>query len=460
MLTFRALLVGMAFAVLAVPRTAKGDPAAPSSQALVGADDRFREAFAHYDRGQSFFKREDFIAAALEFSQAHELFATVSREAAGSPTENQARTWDRTSLTDAATSYSRADAPVEAYDAFAQLKALFGQQMAPADLAAVDAGLERLAERMGTLVVHGVPSDAELRVDGVLLPGAMSGPVRVAAGDHPVEVRGERYKTFAKVVTVAPRRGAIVDVQMEKSDVLARLRMEAAVAPARVKIDDGEPQPLPLEKAIVPGKHAYVVLSEGYRPESGDFEVEPGERTLVRAELIPNRTPLGLSVEAYFLFDGLFRGDTPLNTNVRAGQDYASGTVLTVGGGMRVFYSFSRFRALRLGIEINALNRPIDEVSFGPVVEFCPDATTWGSKGSGGWCPLALAMLLNAVPGQVNNFEGGEYSIRLGTKVERHIGDLSFDFGTGILLDTYQRSALTSLAVVSGYGTVGVGLDL
>jgi hypothetical protein len=439
---------------------ARADPPPSSSQALVGSDDRFREAFAHYDRGQGFFKREDFIAAALEFSQAHELFATVSREAAGTPAEAQAQAWDRTSLTDAATSYSRADAPVEAYDAFAQLKATFGAQMSATDLAAVDAGLERLAGRMGTLVVHGVPSDAELRVDGILVPGATKGPVRVAAGDHPMEVRGERYKTFARVVTVAPKQGAIVDVQMEKSDVVARLRMEASVAPASVKIDDTAAQPLPLERALSPGKHAYVVASEGYRPETGEFEVEPGERTLVRVDLIPKRTPLGLSIEAYFLFDALIRTDTPLNTNVHAGEDYSTGSPLSLGGGLRVFYQFSRFRALRLGVEINAVDRPIDAASFGTVVEFCPDATTWGTDRSAGWCPVTGAALLNVVPGQVNNFEGGEYSLRLGTKMERHFGELAFDFGAGLWLDTYKRSFLTSLDVASVYITAGVGFDL
>lgn len=435
--------------------------AAPSARAdgpLVGTDERFREALAHYDRGKAAFQNGDHVAAAVEFAQAHELFAPLARDRDGAAGDPSAKAWDRTALTDEATAYARADLPVEAFDAFSQLKASFAAELGAERIAAIDQALEQLTSRIGTLELRGVPSDTEVRVDGVLVAKADK-PFRIAAGQHPIEIRGTRYKTFATRATVAPKQAAVVDVKMEISDVLARLRVETAIPFAFVSIDDGEAVRLPLERTIAPGQHTFKVTSEGYRESSGTFEADPGERSVVRVSLVPNRTPLGLRLEPVFLFSAPLRGDTPFNNGVDPGEDYADGYGLAAGGGLRIFYDFARSRALSVGAVFEWNQRPLNKGAFGVIVDFSPDALSW-SNGDARWCPISLAFLLPVVGGSVDRFTGGETALRLGTKLERHFGLFYFHFGGGFGYETYKRNALANLSVATAYGAVGMGVDL
>jgi hypothetical protein len=440
--------------VLALPRAGIAAEPAP-----IVSDDALREALAHYDRGKAAFESGDFVAAAVEFSQAHEHFSALatSTDAASA---GRARDWDRTSLSAEATSYSRADMPVEAHDAFLQLRAGYETVMTPEQRSEIDAALQRIASRIGQLEIRGAPGQAEVRIDGILIPvPSLARPVRLAAGEHHVEVRAERYRVFAAAITVAPRQTATLHVLLTPAETHGRLRFESAVTPALLELDGRAAGRLPFEAVLRPGKHKYKLRAEGHTEESGDIDIAAGERTVMRVRPVPSRRPLGLRIEPAFFGVLNLRNDTPLANNVEPGESYSEGTNFYQGAALRLFFTSDYMRSLHLGVAFEYYNRPLNMGEFGLVVDWCPSATTFAG-GQSAWCPVTVGALLPAVGGQTGKFTGGESALRLGTKLERHFGLYYFHFATGLGAESYKRSAINNLTVGTWYFGVGMGVDL
>jgi hypothetical protein len=348
--------------------------------------------------------------------------------------------------------------PVEAANAFALLLAQEG--LNPNLRKNAEYSLALAKATIGRLRIRGLPPDVEVRLDGAVVPAAtLAHDFAIAAGDHAIQVTGDKYKSFATKVTVAAQtpKPTDLDVQLEKSDVQVSVRWEASVAPAQVSLDGAPPEPLPLESTLKPGLHSYVVTSEGYRLRSGTVELEPGSRVLVQSALVPTRAPIGLRFEPFFGATMLLRDDTPLNNGVTDG-DYANGSPFALMGGVHLFYDAARWRALALGLSFEYVDRPLNKGAFGVITEFCPDLLTWDDH-SGVWCPATAIFQINAIAGRVNRFSGGERAMRLGTKLERHFGQFYFAFSGGLGWDMYKRT-IVDLGVLSTHLATAVGMDL
>lgn len=432
------------FAMLA-PQWARADGA---STEAVG-DDLRAEAQAHYDRGRRFFGDGDFMAAAVEFRQAEVLLAPVAVNPDGAVKDRDAWWSRRRALSNEATSYSQANLPVEALDAFVTLREQYGGELPVPDIQRIDEAIVKLRERIGTVELHGLPRDASGRIDGRgVPPEAGLKPFRVAAGEHVLLVEGKPYKPFETHFAVVAGAPLVIDIAMVSSDAPARIRIESTVEPAEVAIDDVKRGTAPVELEIAPGTHRYQVTSEQYRPMEGSFTATPGERSVVRVALVPRRNPLGLRIESYF--GGYFtnRDDTPLGR-------------VALGFGLRFFHSALRYAGVEFGVDYAGYTRELNRFSFGTVVQWCPDLFSFerikGRRGQ--WCPVNFSAL-RPTGGKVGPFTGGDYALRLSTGLEARFDPLVFRLAGGVGMEEYKRSLLVKRAAFVTYLEFGIGLDL
>ena len=422
--------------------------AAPSAwaQAVVGDDVR-TEAKAHYDRGKQFFSDADYVAAAVEFGQAAALFSDVASNPDGTVRDQDAHQLRRRALSNEATSYSQADLPVEALDAFTLLRDQYASELSPDELAPIDQAIGKLRDRISTVTVSGLPRGAEIRVDGrTTLPEAVTAGFRIGAGDHALEVHAETFKPYAGRFTVAGRQKLDLPIKLETSDLPARVRLEVNAQPAQVTLDGKPIGSAPIEVVATPGTHSYKVTSESYRDNEGTFVAVAGERAVVGVAMVPRRSPNGTRYEPFFSLH------VPLSSSPV--EDSVS-----VGSGVRVFLSFLRYRNIRLGLELEQVNRALNTLTAGFIVEWCPDAL--GHVGPFAICPVNLA-LLNGYGGSAAGFAsgGGNATNRIGPALEIR-GDAMFvHVELGVGAERYTSDSGASFTLGDVYGGVSVGVDL
>jgi len=370
------------------------------------------------------------------------------------------RAYARTSLSNAATCFSRAGMPVEAREAFRLLLSEFGPQLSPADRDAIEAALARLDDRIGELEIRGVPLRGEVRVDGraVTLDGVR--PLPLAAGTRALEVRAEGYKPWATTVTVVGRARSALEVKLLPSDLPAQVRIESTADPAEVEIDGAPVGRAPVEKVLPPGEHRFRVTSGNYHPESGTFDVLPNERTRMKVTLTPSRGALGLRLEPVFTFSYNLRGDTPLNTAVGSDLDFQDGVRLAFGGGVRLYYQFDRRKSFRLGAELRMVSRPLDEFGFGVTGQYCPATWSAGKDGAVRFCPFGFSVGYTLSGSTVGPFTSGENYTSARAAVLFGRDTLSGFIAAGATYETYKRDTITTLGLWVASVEFGLGLDL
>lgn len=449
-----------------VPAPAPASQPADQRDVMVGADDRYREAFEHYDRGRRFFADEDFVAAAVEFRQSYHLFALIARDDSGGIADPQARDYSRRALSNQATSFAQADMPVDAYDAFALLRSEFGAELDPEFRLAVDDALAKLEQRIGTATIRGWPEGAVVRLDGRLY-GAdeLASPLRLAAGQHAVDVRAEGFKPFTRSFAVVGKRAHTVDVEMQPSEELARVRVEVSVQPSRVWIDGESRGSAPLEVSLPPGEHTFKVVSESYMDHTGKFTARPGEDHVLTVGMVPRRAPLGFGIVGGFRMIYNLRGDTPFNQpTLSEDDDFSEGFRAAFGGALRLYWSKIRFQGLNVAVELAYVERPLNKFGVGLGVDWCPDRFLVENPTQPGmgvhWCPVTLGFVKNLGGGEVRQFTGGENTVRWGTQLLLNLKSFKVIIGGGYALETYRRSALVNLSLGTVFIEMGFGLDL
>jgi hypothetical protein len=353
--------------------------------------------------------------------------------------------------------FAKAEMPVEARDAWALLLATFGPELSDRDRKELEAAVERLQERIGSLEIVGLPHDAALRVSGRERTPGPDGVVVVAMGQHTLEVRAEGYKPWATQVTVAGQKRLLVDVRLERSALPALARVESTVEPAYVELDGGAKERLPIERALAPGAHKYRVYSDNYRSETGTFTVEPNARTMIRVPLLPDRAPLGLRIEPAYHLEFPLRTDTPFNSGYE-GLDFSGGTAFSSAIGVTGMVSFDRRQSWRAGVEFLVHDRTLNRVQIGATGMLCP-AALGRTDGTVRWCPLSLSYYWMLSGGQVGPFRSGQNAGSAATRVEVREGPLSLSAGAGLGVEFYQRST-TSLTLGMGSITFSLGYEL
>lgn len=437
-------------------RPASTLPARSTLQELVGHDPVLCEAEAHYARGKVRFKDSDFIAAAVEFRQARELFARWRASAVEPLKADKIEAYERTALSNEASAYSRAKMPVEALAAFKLLLSRFGEALAAERVAQIKQAIATLGDRIGRIRFSGLSGDKRelVRVDGRLISAdKRAAPLPLAAGRHGLEVEAPGFLPLIRSFTVAPRRTVLVEVRLEPSKQPGRVRIEVDVQQAEASVDGKVVGTAPVERTVSPGAHKYKVTSESYLEHSGTFKVDPGERALISVGMKPRYSPLGLIIIASYVFSVNLRGETPFNSWMDEDDDFSEGTGLAMGASLKFVYQIARLWNLRAGVGFEYAARPLNRVMFGLNVDWCPDAVE-------PWCPLNGSAYYVVVPGQVRQFSGGEHSLRAGTRLERRIGRILFSFGAGFGAESYKRSALVGLSLGTFYAEAGVGMDL
>src|SRR5262252_2652254 len=115
------------------------------------------QALRLYQQAKKMFTDEDWIAAAVTFGQAQAILARVDRDPRGKVIDDEAHRYRNAALSNKATSYSRGGLYVDAYNAFVELRDQFGTELSKTEREEVDDAIARMAERIGTVKLSGLP---------------------------------------------------------------------------------------------------------------------------------------------------------------------------------------------------------------------------------------------------------------------------------------------------------------
>ncbi len=442
----RRLLV-VSFVLWGMPGVAGAQdapPAAPLSENEQRAKQRFHQA-------SEFYQDEDYVAAAALYEEAARLYGLVARDASGTVVDEAALKQQGVALFYEGSAYTLANELVEASSALSRYREQFGAGLPDEERKTLDQAITGLETRIGSLLLRGLPPDAQVLVDSRALDETPKAPIRLAMGDHLVEVRAPKKKPYLKTVAIAGQKELPLDVKLEPNETPARVRIEANVDDANVVVDGAPVGTAPVELSVTPGqRHAYRVNAEAYRNQDGDFEVEPGERTLIKVGMVRRRAQLGLRTEPYFLGTFYLRTDTPFKT-------------ASAGAGVHVFYDKFRFANFRNGFSFEANARDLDTVGVGVVTEWCPDRFA-DRTGLVSWCPLNVEGHItfggHANPG----FGPGTGDGRVDTAVEVRDGDAFARMTFGLGFVTYKNGTYTDNPdnqwLMTSHLMFAVGIDL
>jgi hypothetical protein len=144
------------------------------------------EAREHFKQGVALFDERRFGDALAEFQRSYSLYPAYST---------------LYNIGEVSVALGR---PLESVEAFEKFLAEGGPSIPAGQRERVEAELKAQRGRVGDVHVTGLPSGAEVRVDGVVLATApMSAPVRVPAGRHRVEAMLDGYHAERRDVDVA-----------------------------------------------------------------------------------------------------------------------------------------------------------------------------------------------------------------------------------------------------------------
>ena len=463
----RALLVLAALAIAAPAARADG-----SGDVLAGTPRA--QALKLYAQATQMFEDQDFIAAAVTFGQAQALFARVDRDATGAVTDKEAHSYRNAALSNEATAYSRANLWVEANAAFVELRDQLGGELSATDRQEVDDAIARTADRIGTLVLRGLPAgELEVRIDGRLERRDVRAPLRLSEGEHALAIDAPRFRPYAVNVTIVGKQELDHAVALKTLETPARVRIESTVASSRVRVDgpsalpsgsaarsggagfDAQELDAPAELVLAPGHHRVVVSSESYATQVADVDVQPGERTVVTVALARARAPLGLRVEPGYLATFPLRAATPFGT-------YAGTLALAL------YHDAVRARNLRFGLDFEYTPRRLNSAAVGVTGTWCPDGLAWHeSWAQVAWCPTTATL----------DYVFGDRDGEFATGVARARGETSLELrrthgfarlSVGLQLEDYAHDVTNAdgsvssgfFFLLSSVVQASVGLDL
>ena len=442
----RALL--LAYVLLrSVVATADPDPA-------VLAQTPREQALRLYAQATKMFEDQDFAAAAVTFGQVAQLLGRVDRDDSGAVIDKDAHSYRNAALSNKATAYSRAGLYVEAVAAFSELRDQFAAELADKDKLEIDDAIARIGERIGTVVLKGLPAeDLEVRFDGRFERRPLDKPLRMSEGTHSLDVVAKGYKPYVAEITVVGKQEVVHDVAIAPLDTPGKLRVESTVGRSTVSIDGVERGFAPVEITLTPGRHGVRVTSESYMEQASDVELKPGERSIIRVGMVRARAPLGLRFMPEFIATFPGRHDTPFGT--------FQGTIA-----LALFHDVLRLRSVRFGVEVAYTPRTLNSVATGVIGTWCPDKTTWKHVV---WCPVSF-IASYGFGGAEEPFDSGIARARGLTAFELHRGSGFIRAGVGLVLEDYARELYVEPGVQAGSQSflmlwsaayeLSVGLDL
>jgi hypothetical protein len=408
------------------------------------------QALRLYQQAKKMFSDEDWIAAAVTFGQAQAILARVDRDPSGKVIDNEAHRYRNAALSNKATSYSRGGLYVDAFNAFVELRDQFGTELSKTEREEVDDAIARMAERIGTVKLSGLPSegDVEVRFDGRLERRDLHAPLRMSEGDHSIDVKATGFKPYVAELTVVRQQELALAVTLEPLKTPAKLRVEASAA-ARVEIDGSERGDAPIEISLPPGKHHIVVAAESYVTQTSDVELKPDERAIVRVGMVRARASIGLRLAPAYLASFPLRTDTPFGS-------YGGGI------GVTVFHDTFRVRNVRFGLSMEHYPRRLNSEAIGAIGTWCPDRFA----GAIAWCPVAASA--SYVFGDHDGvFTTGEGRLRGLTAVEARYRSGFARASAGLTVENYARdfptTTGTSYTVLIMWASVlelSLGVDL
>jgi hypothetical protein len=448
----RALAVALAVAVAiaAAAPVAHAD----GSGDLLAATPR-DQALKLYAQATQMFGDDDFVAAAVTFGQAEALFARVDRDATGAVVDKEAHSYRNAALSNEATAYSRASLWVEANAAFVALRDQFGGELAATDRQEIDDAIARTNDRIGTLVLRGLPAgDLEVRLDGRLERRDVRAPLRLSEGEHALAIDAPKFRPYAVNVTIVGKQELDHAVALHTLETPARVRVESTVPASRVRVDANELD-APAELVLAPGRHHVVVSSESYATQDTDLDVQPGERTVLTVALARARAPLGLRVEPGYLAMFPLRTDTPFGRY--------DGTLA-----LALYHDAVRARNLRFGLDFEYTPRRLNAAAVGATGTWCPDGLAWRESWAQlAWCP-ATATLDYVFGDRDGAFDTGVARARGETSVEVRRTHGFARLSIGLQLEDYAHDITNAdgstssgfFFLVSSVVQASVGLDL
>ena len=217
----------------------------------LGAPSRSSEAKTRFERALKLYDEKDFSGALAEFSRANEL----------SPSSIV--------LYDIAQCYEAMGRPVDAKNTLTQLIA---GGPSGGELSRAKAMLQRLEQRIGTIVVEGGTPGAQVEIDGLrvgTLP--LSTPLSVASGARILTVVATGFAPYRTELVVAAQAETKHAVKLLPTESrLAHLEVKANVSTAQVRVAGqlAGATPLPAPLTLLPGVHELAISRPGYRSES------------------------------------------------------------------------------------------------------------------------------------------------------------------------------------------------
>lgn len=233
----------------------------PSSARAEGADPKKAEAAQRFDRGLQLFDDGDNAGALAEFKKTYELFPNP------------------VVLYNIGLVYAAMGRPVNAVEALEPVVtagALTGEK---ADRA--KRTLEDQKARIGRLTVTTKPEGARIEIDNVeVAKTPLTGPLRVAEGNHIVGAIAEGYAPARKEIVVAGNSDASVSLELVETQgkQLANLTVKSQTRGADVVVDGQVSGKTPLSTSItlVAGHHKVELKRAGYASETREVDVGAG----------------------------------------------------------------------------------------------------------------------------------------------------------------------------------------
>jgi formylglycine-generating enzyme required for sulfatase activity len=174
-------------------------------------------------------------------------------------------------------------------------------------------------------VATGSVSGADVVIDGRVVGTTPLSGFEVAAGDHTVQLRKERYETFETALTMEGKRQQ-QRLDAELLPAWADIAFTTTPAGATVTIDGVDIGPTPLQTEVLEGEHEVIVKLAAHKAWTDTLTVVAREdQNLPAIPLEPadglvmlRSTPGGANVTV----DGTFRGQTPIELTLAPGRNH------------------------------------------------------------------------------------------------------------------------------------------
>ncbi|HVU02782.1 MAG TPA: PEGA domain-containing protein, partial [Polyangiaceae bacterium] len=251
---------------------------APFTARAEGADPKKAEAAQRFDRGLQLFDDGDNAGALAEFKKTYELFPNPIV------------------LYNIGLVYAAMGRPVNAVDALEPV--VSGGSLTGEKLERAKRTLEDQKARIGRLTVTTKPEGARIEIDNVeVAKTPLTGPLRVAEGNHIVGAIAEGYAPARKEVVVAGNSDATVSLELVETQgkQLANLTVKSQTRGADVVVDGQATGKTPLSTSItlVAGHHKVELKRSGYVSETREVDVGEGATGELSFNLAVDQAALG-----------------------------------------------------------------------------------------------------------------------------------------------------------------------